>query len=46
LSPTSREERRLRVLRKIFGSKREEGTANCRIMHNEELHDLNTSQID
>jgi hypothetical protein len=43
-----REERRLRatenrVLRRIFGSKRDEATGSCRKLHNEELHNLNTS---
>ena len=40
-----REEHRLRVferrvLRRIFGPKREEGTGEWRRLHNEELHDL------
>jgi hypothetical protein len=40
-----REERRLRVfesrvLRKIFGPKRDEVTGEWRKLHNEELHDL------
>jgi hypothetical protein len=39
------EERRLRVfenrvLRRIFGPKRDEVTGKCRRLHNEELHDL------
>jgi hypothetical protein len=44
LSPTLREEHRLkvfenRVLRKIFGPKREED-GSCRKLHNDELHSL------
>jgi hypothetical protein len=44
-SLTLREERRLRlfenkVLRIIFGSKRDEETGECRKLHNEELSDL------
>jgi len=44
-SLTLREERRLsvfenRVLRRIFGSKRDEVTAEWRKIHNEELNDL------
>jgi hypothetical protein len=40
---TLREEHKLRVfedrvLRRIFGPKREEGMACCRRLHNEELH--------
>jgi hypothetical protein len=40
-----REERRLRVfenrvLRRVFGPKRDEGTGECRKVHNEELNDL------
>jgi hypothetical protein len=40
-----REERRLkvfenRVLRRVFGPKRDEVTGECRKLHNEELHDL------
>jgi len=40
-----REERRLgvfenRVLRRVFGSKRDEVTGECRKLHNEELRDL------
>jgi hypothetical protein len=31
------------VLRKIFGSKREEVTGECRKLHNEELYDLYSS---
>jgi hypothetical protein len=32
-----------RVLRKIFGPKRDEVTGECRKLHNEELHDLYSS---
>jgi hypothetical protein len=32
-----------RVLRRIFGPKRDEVTGEWRILHNEELHDLYTS---
>jgi len=44
-SLTVREEHRLRlfenrVLRKIFGSRREEATRNWGRLHNEDLHDL------
>ena len=44
-SVTLREEHRLRVfenrvLRKIFGPKREEVTGKCRRLHNKELYDL------
>jgi hypothetical protein len=44
-SLTLREERRLRVfenrvLRRIFGAKRDEVTGEWRKLHNEELHDL------
>ena len=44
-SLTLREERRLRVfknrvLRRIFGNKRDEMTGGCRKLHNEELNDL------
>jgi hypothetical protein len=35
-----REERRLRVLRRIFGSKRDKVTGEWRKLHNEELNDL------
>jgi hypothetical protein len=47
-SLTLREERRLRVLenrvlRRIFGSKRDELTGEWRKPHNEELHDLYSS---
>jgi hypothetical protein len=48
LDLTLREEHRLgvfenRVLRRIFGSKRDEVTGEWRKMHNEELHDLYSS---
>jgi hypothetical protein len=44
-SPTLREERRLRVfenrvLRRVFGPKRDEMTGAWRKLHNEELNDL------
>ena len=39
-SLTLREERRLRVLRRVFGSKRDEVTGEWRKLHNEELRDL------
>jgi hypothetical protein len=39
-SLTMREERRLRVLRRIFGPKRDEVTGEWRKLHNEELNDL------
>jgi hypothetical protein len=47
-SLTLREEHRLRVfedrvLRRIFGPKRDEGTGEYRKLHNEELHILNSS---
>jgi len=47
-SLTMKEERRLivfdnRVLRRIFGSKRDEVTGECRILDNEELNDLYSS---
>jgi hypothetical protein len=47
-SLTLRKERRLRVfenwvLRRIFGSKRDEVTGEWRKLHNEELHDLYSS---
>jgi hypothetical protein len=47
-SLTFREERRLRVfenrvLRRIFGPKRDEGTGEWRKLHNEELNDLCSS---
>jgi hypothetical protein len=37
---TLREERRLRVLRNVFGPKRDEVTGEWRKLHNEELNDL------
>jgi hypothetical protein len=45
LSLILREENRLkvfenRVLRRIFGTKRDEVTGGCRKLHNEELHNL------
>jgi hypothetical protein len=48
LSPTLREEHRLRVfenrvLRRIFGPKRDEGTGCWRKLHNEELRNLYSS---
>jgi hypothetical protein len=36
-------ERRLRVLRRIFGPKRDEVTGEWRKLHNEELYDLYSS---
>jgi hypothetical protein len=47
-SVTLREEHRLRVfenrvLRRIFGPKRDEVTAECRKLHNRELHNLYSS---
>jgi hypothetical protein len=47
-SLTLREEHRLRVfenrvLRRIYGSKRDEVTGNWRKLHNEELHNLYSS---
>ena len=47
-SLTLREERRLRVfenrvLRRIFGPKRDKATGEWRKLHNEELNDLNAS---
>src|SRR5215469_14153752 len=39
-SLTMREERRLRVLRRVFGPKRDEVTGEWRKLHNEELRDL------
>jgi hypothetical protein len=50
LGPSQREEYRLkmfenRLLRKIFGPKKEEVTANQRKLHNEELHGLFSYQI-
>jgi len=48
LSLTMQEELRLRalenrVLRRIFGPKRDEVTGKCRKLHNEELYDLYSS---
>jgi hypothetical protein len=47
-SPALRKERRLsvfenRVLRRIFGPKRDEVTGGCRKLHNEELHNFYSS---
>ena len=42
-SLTLREERRLRVLRRIFGPRRDEVTGEWRKRHNEELNDLYSS---
>jgi hypothetical protein len=42
-SLTLREEHRLRVLRRIFGPKRDEVTGGWRKLHNEELHNLYSS---
>jgi hypothetical protein len=42
-SLTLREERRLRVLRRIFGPKRDEEIGGWRKLHNEELHKLYSS---
>jgi hypothetical protein len=42
-SLSKREERRLRVLRRIFGPKRDEVTEEWRRLHNEELNDLYSS---
>jgi hypothetical protein len=41
--PTLREGHRLRVLRIIFGPKRDEVKEGCRKLHNEELHNLYSS---
>jgi hypothetical protein len=38
-----REEHKLRVLRRIFGPKRDEVTGEWRKLHNEKLHDLYSS---
>jgi hypothetical protein len=43
LSLTLRKEHRLRVLRRIFGPKRDEVTRGWRKLHNEELNDLYSS---
>jgi hypothetical protein len=40
---TLREEHRLRVLRGIFGPKKNEGTGGWRKLHNKELHNLYSS---
>jgi hypothetical protein len=40
---TLREERRLRVLRRVFVSKRDEVTGEWRKLHKEELYDLCSS---
>jgi hypothetical protein len=37
------EERRLRLLRRIFGPKRDKGIGECRKLHNEELNDFYSS---
>jgi hypothetical protein len=42
-SLTLREEHRLRVLRRVFGPKRDEVTGGWRKLHNEELHNLYSS---
>jgi hypothetical protein len=42
-SLTLREEHKLRVLRRIFGPKREEVTGGWRKLHNEDLHNLYSS---
>jgi hypothetical protein len=42
-SLTLKEERRLRVLRRIFGPKRDEVIGKWRKLHNEELKDLYAS---
>jgi hypothetical protein len=42
-SLTLREEHRLRVLRRIFGPKRDEVTGEWRKLHSEELHNLYSS---
>jgi hypothetical protein len=38
-----REQHRLRVIRRIFGPKRDEVTGGWRKLHNEELHNLYSS---
>jgi hypothetical protein len=43
VSLTLREEHRLRVLRGMFGPKREEVTGGWRELYNEELHNLYSS---
>jgi hypothetical protein len=40
---TLREEHRLRVLRRIFGPKRDEVTGGWRKLHNEDLHNVYSS---
>ena len=42
-SLTSREEQRLRVLRRVFGPKRDEVIGEWRKVHNEELNDMYSS---
>jgi hypothetical protein len=42
-SLTLREEQRLRVLRRIFGLKRDDVTGGWRELHNEEIHNLYSS---
>jgi hypothetical protein len=42
-SLTLREEHRLRVLRRIFGPKRDEVTGGWRKLHDEELHNMYSS---
>jgi len=42
---TLRDERRLRVLRRMFGPERDEVTGEWRKLHNEELNDLYPYQI-
>jgi hypothetical protein len=43
LASNIREELKLRVLRRIFGPKRDEVTVGLRKLHNEELHNLYSS---